>query len=220
MATFAERLKSLRREKGWSQQRLADELELSKSSVNMYERGEREPGFETMEAIADLFNVDMNYLYGRTDIKIADPIVLDHSAAPAPRPIPKGFEPMPKMKKIPLVGSIACGTPITAEQNVERIVCVPSKWRSTFTLTCKGDSMEPRIHDGDLVAIRKQPEVENGEIAAVRIGEEATLKHVYLHENFIELRPENPAFNSIILSREDMNDVVIEGKAVGLCRDI
>ena len=220
MATFAERLKSLRREKGWSQQRLADELELSKSSVNMYERGEREPGFETMEAITDLFNVDMNYLYGRTDIKIADPIVLDHSAAPAPRPIPKGFEPMPEMDMVPLVGRIACGTPITAEQNVERIVCVPSKWRSTFTLTCKGDSMEPRIHDGDLVAIRKQPEVENGEIAAVRIGEEATLKHVYLHENFIELRPENPAFNSIILSREDMNDVVIEGKAVGLCRDI
>ena len=69
MATFAERLKSLRREKGWSQQRLADELDLSKSSVNMYERGEREPGFETMEAIADLFNVDMNYLYGRTDAK-------------------------------------------------------------------------------------------------------------------------------------------------------
>ena len=71
MATFAERLKSLRREAGWSQQRLADELKLSKSSVNMYERGEREPGFETMETIADLFNVDMNYLYGRTDIKSA-----------------------------------------------------------------------------------------------------------------------------------------------------
>lgn len=95
MATFAERLKSLRREKGWSQQRLADELDLSKSSVNMYERGEREPGFETMEAIADLFNVDMNYLYGRTDIKIADPIVL----APKKPTIPPGFEPMPKMRR-------------------------------------------------------------------------------------------------------------------------
>ena len=76
MATFSERLKSLRQEKGWSQQRLADELKLSKSSVNMYERGEREPGFETMETIADLFNVDMNYLYGHTDIKIADPVAL------------------------------------------------------------------------------------------------------------------------------------------------
>lgn len=215
MATFSERLKSLRQEKGWSQQRLADELKLSKSSVNMYERGEREPGFETMETIADLFNVDMNYLYGHTDIKIADPIV--RSKRPT---IPPGFEPMPAMDVVPLVGRIACGTPIMAEENIEQMVCVPSRWHSTFTLTCKGDSMEPRIHDGDLVAIRKQPEVENGEIAAVRIGEEATLKHVYLHENFIELRPENPAFNSIILSRDDMNDVVIEGKAVGLCRDI
>lgn len=215
MATFSERLKSLRQEKGWSQQRLADELKLSKSSVNMYERGEREPGFETMETIADLFNVDMNYLYGHTDIKIADPIV--RSKRPT---IPPGFEPMPAMTEVPLVGRIACGTPITAEENIEQMVCVPSRWHSTFTLTCKGDSMEPRIHDGDLVAIRSQPEVENGEIAAVRIGEEATLKHVYLHENFIELRPENPAFSSIILSREDMNTVVIEGKAVGLCRDI
>ena len=61
MATFAERLKSLRREAGWSQQRLADELKLSKSSVNMYERGEREPAIETMETNADLYKVDKNY---------------------------------------------------------------------------------------------------------------------------------------------------------------
>ena len=90
MATFAERLRSLRQEKGWSQQRLADNLKLSKSSVNMYERGEREPGFETMEAIADLFNVDMNYLYGRTDVKIADPIVWDTDSSLAQSPIPPG----------------------------------------------------------------------------------------------------------------------------------
>ena len=59
-----------------------------------------------------------------------------------------------------------------------------------------------------------------GEIAAVGIGEEVTLKHVDLHNNCIELRPENPAFESIILTKEEMNTVVIEGKAVGLCRDI
>ena len=147
-------------------------------------------------------------------------ILDDAQPAPASRPIPPGFEPMPKMDWVPLVGRIACGTPITAEENVEQMVCVPSRWHSTFTLTCKGDSMEPRIHDGDLVAIRSQPEVEQGEIAAVLIGDEATLKHVYLHENFIELRPENPAFESIILTKEEMNTVVIEGKAVGLCRDI
>lgn len=71
-----------------------------------------------------------------------------------------------------------------------------------------------------MIPLKKVINVTTGEIAAVRIGEEVTLKHVYLHDNFIELRPENPAFESIILAREEMNTVVIEGKAVGLCRDI
>ena len=140
--------------------------------------------------------------------------------APQPAPIPPGFQPMPEMATVPVVGRIACGTPILAEQNIECEVCVPSRWRATFSLVCKGDSMEPKIHDGDLVAIRKQPEVENGEIAAVRIGEEATLKRVFRHENMLELRAENPSFPSIILVGADMETVMIEGKAVGLCRDL
>ena len=212
MATFAERLKSLRREKGWSQQRLADELDLSKSSVNMYERGEREPGFETMEAIADLFNVDMNYLYGRTDIKIADPIVL----APKKPTIPPGFEPMPKMKKIPLVGSIACGTPILAQQNIDGHVDAPEDIRCDFALRCKGDSMiGAGIHDGDAVYIHIQPEVENGEIAAVRIGEEATLKRVYYDGTTLTLMPYNNAYAPMVYTGPQLEDVHIEGKAVG-----
>lgn len=71
-----------------------------------------------------------------------------------------------------------------------------------------------------MIPLKKVINVTTGEIAAVRIGEEVTLKHVYLHDNFIELRPENPAFERIILTKEEMNTVVIEGKAVGLCRDI
>lgn len=201
-----------------TQVELSSRSKISKSSISHYLKGDWEGKQDAVYSIAQVLNVSEAWLMGY-DV----PMDAEHATPSQPAQkatIPPGFEPMPEMDMVPLVGRIACGTPITAEQNVERIVCVPSKWRSTFTLTCKGDSMEPRIHDGDLVAIRKQPEVENGEIAAVRIGEEATLKHVYLHENFIELRPENPAFNSIILSREDMNDVVIEGKAVGLCRDI
>lgn len=201
-----------------TQAELSSRSKISKSSSSHYLKGDWEGKQDAVYSIAQVLNVSEAWLMGY-DV----PMDAEHATPSQPAQkatIPPGFEPMPEMDMVPLVGRIACGTPITAEQNVERIVCVPSKWRSTFTLTCKGDSMEPRIHDGDLVAIRKQPEVENGEIAAVRIGEEATLKHVYLHENFIELRPENPAFNSIILSREDMNDVVIEGKAVGLCRDI
>ena len=201
-----------------TQAELSSRSKISKSSISHYLKGDWEGKQDAVYSIAQVLNVSEAWLMGY-DV----PMDAEHATPSQPAQkatIPPGFEPMPEMDMVPLVGRIACGTPITAEQNVERIVCVPSKWHSTFTLTCKGDSMEPRIHDGDLVAIRKQPEVENGEIAAVRIGEEATLKHVYLHENFIELRPENPAFNSIILSREDMNDVVIEGKAVGLCRDI
>lgn len=214
MATFAERLKSLRREAGWSQQRLADELKLSKSSVNMYERGEREPGFETMETIADLFNVDMNYLYGRTDIKIADPVTPKHSTSPAP--IPPGFEPMPKMKKIPLIGSIACGDPITAEQNIEKMVDVPENIRCDFSLTCHGDSMvDAGIHDKDVVYIRIQPQVENGEIAAVRIDGEATLKRVYYNPGTLTLMPANPAYAPMIYTGSQLEEVHIEGKAVG-----
>ena len=206
--SIAENIKRIRTEHGLSQAELGKIAGVSDKAVSTWELGIKTPRMGAVEKMANYFGIAKST------------IVDDVQSTSATSAVPPGFQPMPEMDMVPLVGRIACGTPITAEQNVERIVCVPSKWRSTFTLTCKGDSMEPRIHDGDLVAIRKQPEVENGEIAAVRIGEEATLKHVYLHENFIELRPENPAFNSIILSREYMNDVVIEGKAVGLCRDI
>ena len=218
ISTFAQRLRAGLDARQMTQAELSSRSKISKSSISHYLKGDWEGKQDAVYSIAQVLNVSEAWLMGY-DV----PMDAEHATPSQPAQnatIPPGFEPMPEMDMVPLVGRIACGTPITAEQNVERIVCVPSKWRSTFTLTCKGDSMEPRIHDGDLVAIRKQPEVENGEIAAVRIGEEATLKHVYLHENFIELRPENPAFNSIILSREDMNDVVIEGKAVGLCRDI
>lgn len=216
MATFAERLRSLRQEKGWSQQRLADNLKLSKSSVNMYERGEREPGFETMEAIADLFNVDMNYLYGRTDVKIADPIVWDTDSSLAQSSIPPGFIPMPKMHKVPLVGSIACGTPILAQQNIDGSVDAPEDIRCDFALRCKGDSMiDAGIHDGDAVYIRIQPEVENGEIAAVRIGEEATLKRVYYDGTTLTLMPANAAFAPMVYAGPQLEEVHIEGRVVG-----
>lgn len=213
MATLYDRIKSRRTELGLTVAELAHKMGYKdKSSISKIENGKADIPQSKIAAFADALETTPAYLMGWAEQPAP--------AASREPTIPPGFQPMPEMDMVPLVGRIACGTPITAEQNVERMVCVPSKWHSTFTLTCKGDSMEPRIHDGDLVAIRSQPEVENGEIAAVRIGEEATLKHVYLHENFIELRPENPAFSSIILSREDMNTVVIEGKAVGLCRDI
>lgn len=210
MATFSERLKSLRSEKGWSQQRLADELNLSKSSVNMYERGEREPGFETMEAIADTFNVDMDYLYGRTDVKIAEPIQFNADT------VPPGFEPLPRMVKKPLIGDIACGEPITAEQNIADYVDVPESVHCDFCLRCHGDSMvDAGIRDNDVVYIRCQPEVEDGEIAAVRIGGEATLKRVYYDGQSLTLMPANSSYRPKTYSGPELENIRIEGKAVG-----
>ena len=89
-----------------------------------------------------------------------------------------------------------------------------------FTLLCQGDSMEPKIKDGDVVAIHSQPMVENGEVAAVLIDGEATLKRVFLFDDHIELRAENPTFPTILRIGEDMNTITIEGKAVGLCRKL
>ena len=235
------RIPKLRKERGISMKQAAEQLGMPYTTYVNYEKGTRQPNSETLIDLANFYNTSIDYMLGKSNKRI-DGHTLDivneidqdilaetgnikdalrlQAEKDAGTVIPPGFQHMPAMDTVPLVGRIACGTPITAEQNVECMVCVPSNWRATFTLTCKGNSMEPRIHDGDLVAIRSQREVENGEIAAVRIGDEATLKHVYLHDSFIELRPENPAFESIILTKEEMNSIVIEGKAVGLCRDI
>lgn len=213
---FASRLSQALETRGMKAADLSKKTKVAEGTISCYINGRYEAKQNRVQVFAEALDVNPAWLMGY-DV----PMEAERSQpASAPRPIPKGFEPMPEMANLPVVGKIACGTPITAEENVERMVCVPSKWHATFTLTCEGTSMEPRIHDGDLVAIRSQPTVENGEVAAVRIEGEATLKRVYLHSNFIELRAENPNFESIILAKEDMNTVTIEGKAVGLCRDI
>lgn len=208
MSVFSSILKKLRQEKGYTQDELAALLNVSRSRIGMYETGSREPDFDTLRSIADLFGVDIGRLLG-------------YSSPSSPStPIPSGCQPLPDLADVPLVGRIACGDPITAEENIEGAVGVPAIWHADFALVCVGDSMAPSIRDGDLVAIRIQPEVETGEIAAVRIDGEATLKRVYTHPDCIELRPENPAYRSIILTGEEMNEVHIEGKAVGLCRGL
>lgn len=129
--------------------------------------------------------------------------------------VPDNIIPMPEMKQIPLIGTIACGTPITAEQNVEDLVDIPKHIHADFALRCKGDSMiNARIFDGDLVYIRQQPTVENGEIAAVLIDNEATLKKVRRFPERLILEPANPTFEPLVYIGEEMNHVHILGKAV------
>lgn len=208
MAKFCDRLRSLRTSKGLSQSDFSKQIGISKSSVNMYERGEREPNFKTLEHIADYFNVDMDYLLGKSDIVSK----LQFTAA---IPVANNVIPMPEMRKIPLVGTIACGVPILAEENIEEYISVPKHIKADFALICKGDSMiNARIFDGDVVYIRQQDTVENGEIAAVLIDSEATLKRVRLFNDHISLEPENPMYKPFVYWNEEMNSVRILGKAV------
>lgn len=208
MARFSERLRFLRTQKELSQSDFAKQIGISKSSVNMYERGEREPNFKTLEHIADYFNVDMDYLLGKSEIVNKERF--SYSIPEAGNIIP-----MPEMQQLPLVGAIACGVPILAEENIEEYIRIPKHIRADFALTCKGDSMiNARIWDGDIVYIKQQDTVENGEIAAVLIDGEATLKRVRLYEDHIILEPENPTYKPFVYWHDEMNSVRILGKAV------
>lgn len=209
MAKFHERLKELRTAHDLSQSDFAKLIKLSKSSVNMYERGEREPGLATLERIADYFNVDMDYLLGKSD-------VVNKAQLAFHGYFPRNIIPFPEMNRVPLIGSIACGAPILAQEHIEDYVDMPRHVRADFALTCKGDSMiNARIFDGDIVYIRRQDTVENGDIAAVLNGDgEATLKRVRLFDDHIALEPENPLYKPMVYWGEEMNTIHIIGKAV------
>ena len=209
---FASRLSQALEARGMKAADLSKKTKVAEGTISCYIHGRYEAKQNRVQVFAEALDVNPAWLMGY-DV----PMEAERSQpAPAPRPIPKGFEPMPKMKKIPLVGSIACGTPILAQQNIEKIVDVPENIRCDFSLTCHGDSMEGAgIHDRDVVYIRIQPEVENGEIAAVRIGEEATLKRVYYQNGTLTLMPANAAYAPMVYTGPELNDVQIEGKAVG-----
>ena len=207
MAKFNERLRQLRTAKDLSQFEFAKQIGISKSSVNMYERGEREPNFKMLEVIADYFNVDMDYLLGKTNIPLKNSV--------ESQILPSNIIPMPEMRKIPLLGTIACGAPVFAEEHMDGEVDIPSYIHADFALRCEGDSMiNARIFNGDIAYIRKQDTVENGEIAAVLIENEATLKRVRLFDDHISLEPENPMYKPFVFWGEDMNSVHILGKAM------
>ena len=227
MPKFSERFKQLRTEHCLSQQNLADQLGFSKSSVNMYERGEREPGIESMEAIADFFNVDLDYLMGRSDIPnrnewlktINAPEAIEHAQLQA------GFDNIIPIatKRFRLLGDIACGKPIFANEEKELYVEAGANINADFCLRAKGDSMiGARIHDGDIVFIKKQERVDNGKIAAVIIEDEATLKRVnyYPEKDLLILKAENSNYEDLIYTGEQLNHIVILGKAVAFQSDI
>jgi len=183
---------------------VGEKLNISKATVGAYLNGKREPKRPVLLSIAHAYGVDPVWLMGGDVPKYKDSFVGSF-----------GLQPPPKYVQRPRLGSIACGAPILAEQNIECYDIVPEWAHCDFTLTCRGDSMiGARIFDGDVVCIHAQPNVENGEIAAIRVGDdEATLKRVHIYPDHIILSPENPNYRPQAFWDEDMLKGLILGKA-------
>lgn len=209
---FASRLSQALEARGMKAADLSKKTKVAEGTISCYINGRYEAKQNRVKVFAEALDVNPAWLMGYDVPMEADRLDPKPSAAT----IPPGFIPMPKMKKVPLIGAIACGDPITALQNREGDVDVPENVRCDFALKCHGDSMVGAgIHDGDVVYIHIQPEVENGEIAAVRIGDEATLKRVYYSGDTLTLMPANAAYAPLVYTGETLNEVKIEGRAVG-----
>jgi len=194
-------IKSLRESCGMTQQQLAEIMGMkSYTTITKWEKGENSPKGKDIVRLSELFNVSANYLFGIEEPKHSNLIEIS-----------------PATVKIPILGTIACGDPILAEENFkgyryESPDRLPSG--NLIYLEAKGDSMEPTIPNGSYVLIREQPEVEYGEVAAVRVNgnTEATLKRIKKHGNTILLMPDNPKHDPIVV--DENNPITVIGKAV------
>lgn len=198
MSHFSERLKSLRQQSSITQAKLADDLNVTKSLISMYESGQRLPSFEMLEAIADYFNVPLSSL-------------VDNASSIFPDMLPV------TIRRVPVLGGAACGEPIYAPGDDTEFLSVDASVSCDFALIAHGDSMiGDRIHDGDIVFIKKQDFVDDGTIAAVLIDDDATLKRVYkLSDGRIELRAANERYRPIFVGGpDDTRTFRVLGKAV------
>lgn len=206
---IGDRIKSLRKSKGYNMRQMASALNLPYTTYVNYEKGAREPNSEQLILISKYFGVSIDYLMGRTDVPFTEE-TSENIFEKYPN-----IQPLPEMRKVPLLGAIACGEPIYREE--DEWISLPNDIKADFCLRCQGDSMiDARINDGDIVFIKSCPEVENGQIAAVSIDNEVTLKRVFYYpeKNRLVLYPENKAYEPFVYMNEELNDVRILGKAV------
>lgn len=206
--TVGERIKRRRVELGMSAEQLAGILGINKATIFRYENGviEKMP-ITILEPIAEALKTTPAWLLGW--------YAEDTDRATETIPI--------KPRKFKLLGAIACGEPILATQDIDLYVSVGTDIQADFCLRAKGDSMiGARIYDGDIVFIRQQPTVENGEIAAVAIGDEATLKRVYYDKtaNVLLLQSENPMYKPLCYTGAELEQIRIMGKAVAFQSDV
>lgn len=206
MSNIADRVKNAIQTAGLTYEEIAQKTTISKSAIQRYATGEtKKIPLDRIEEIARITNVPTAYLLGWEDETSDINLFKFNNISPI------------QTKKIPLLGDIACGAPVFAEEDFTTFVEAASSINADFCLRAKGDSMiGARIYDGDIVFIHKQPTVENGQIAAVIINDEATLKRVsyFPEKNMLILKPENPAYEDFVYVGEELNNINILGKAV------
>ena len=199
---LSNKLKALRKEKKLTLEELAELVGTSKQTIHRYETGKiSNIPPEKVEALASALGTTPPVLMGWSS---------EHY---------EKFETILPItiKRVPILGDIACGEPIYAEEEHESFAAVNSSLDADFCLRAKGDSMiGARIFDGDIVFIRSQSAVDNGEIAAVIINDEATLKRVYFYpeEGKLILSPENPRYAPLVYVNEELDQINIIGKAI------
>lgn len=206
---------------GMSMDVFAKRAGLSKAYISMLEKNRDprtgkniEPSLETYIAVARATGENVEHVLKESG---SDAMVrLGQSMDKIDRAINThpDLHPIRRIRKIPILGTIACGSPIWADENIEDYIALDPKYMDgEFALYCKGDSMiDAGIYDGDLVLLKKTPIVENGAIAAVLIDDSATLKKVYKQKDFVVLQPCNSAYEPIV-TREEM---LILGEYVGV----
>lgn len=207
MEDFTARLIQAMKQKQITQSELCEKTGISRSTMSQYCSGSFRPRDNKLRRIAKVLGVKEAWLMGYDS---ADTQELSLEDYPNLHPV--------RLKRFPLLGEIACGKPIFAQEDRESFLMADADIHADFCLLARGDSMiGARIHDGDAVFIRSQPMVDNGEIAAVIIDDEATLKRVYFDRKHarLQLVAENPAYSPLVYVGEELKYVRILGKAVG-----
>ena len=196
MGAFPGRIREIRESLAMNKSEFALFMKTNVANITRYEKGNMGVSLEAIEKIAEKAGVNPGWLIGWSDEKYPSPATAS--------------------RQIPIVGFIAAGTPVLAQENIEGYFYVSEETPADFCLRVKGDSMMgARILDGDLVCIKRRPTIENGDIAAVLIdGEEATLKRVFFGDGTVTLHAENPNYPDMVFTHKSMRQINIIGKAV------
>ncbi|MBE6585725.1 MAG: helix-turn-helix domain-containing protein [Ruminococcaceae bacterium] len=207
MSILPHRLKEAMSIRGIRATALAEATGLSKARISQYTHGVYSPNGDALCRLANALSVSEAWLLGKSD-----------RMEPQLTILPEGLERV-RYRPFPVLGDIACGAPLLAVEQMDEFISAPEDTDADFILVAKGDSMiDARIFDGDEVFIKHTDMVNNGEIAAVILDDEATLKKFFYYpeENRLVLQPANPKYDPMIYQDEDLNRVRIVGRAVSV----